>query len=190
MGAFHVMPTGRQTATSMREIDELIKSIREDPRQGNPRVLGINMLATVTAKNRGYPKWMYHATFEPRMVMKEEEEEALQTQGYKAQYIHRAYPKVMYRRNFSDRFALRIDPASKQALNIEYCEQKNVGSKEEEEALLDAPTQRNCGPWVADFEALEPLAQGKDEPVAVKIARLETECAMQRAQLDQKAKKN
>ena len=170
-----------------QDVNQLLKQIRSDPRTSSPRVLIINQVAQMRAKNDGYPVDMYHATLLPVSVRNEEEETAIAQHGYQRQYIARLYPKYMFRRNMHPRFQksaaelARIQILTPEAKVIEmatlnehdYIEERIAKDAGEEKKLLaEKPKTNITGSWVDAIGKIEPFPDAPEEDPAVTIANL------------------
>jgi hypothetical protein len=175
------------------DVQDLLTKIRQDPRTSNPRVLTINQIAQMKAKNGGYPLDMHHDMLSPVQVHSEKEELALSQRGFRREYKHRDYPKYMFRRNAHPKFQksaeerARIHSLTAEAQRIEmatvnegdYIEEKIVNAPEEEAKLLKEKPNRTAGtgPWVRSVTEIAPFEEPTGEDPAVTIARLEGELA-------------
>src|SRR5215469_6393983 len=140
---------GEDIRTDM-DVQELLTKIRQDPRTSNPRVLAINQVAQMKAKNGGYPLDMHHESLSPIQVHSEKEETAAAQLGFRREYRHRDYPKFLFRRNGHPKFQKskeelkRINQMTPEAQRIEmatlnegdYIEERVVNSHEEERKLM------------------------------------------------------
>lgn len=152
--------TGRQTLTN-EGVNELLRQIRSDPRKQNPRVLGINMLNQMRARQNGYPKDLYHQTLDPIMVFSEEEEAGMVQVGYQAQYTFRDYPKFIFRRNMEEKWA----PDG-------YVEARCVKGVAAENDARKEKQRHGVGPWYVNPAEIEPLPDAPIEDPALVIANL------------------
>jgi hypothetical protein len=178
--AFNFQPTGQQTM-SMREVDQFLQEARSAPRSKNPIVLGLNMLKMMRAKNNGYPKHMYHATYDMRVVTKEEEETALIQIGYSETYIARDYPKAMFRRNMAAKFEPKFDLATGVQLAASWVEEIVVRNEQQEKELRLMKPHQGQSIWFDKITDLPAIEEAPDEDPAVTIARLQGQLsAMQR----------
>lgn len=198
---------GRQTLTNAG-VQELLKEVRMRAQNGNPPIRGIAILRTMRAKNNGFPKIMSHAELDPVMIYKEEEQVALEAEGYSENYIPRAYPKMLFRRNMHPRFhkspeeltrILQLDDRTKEVElattnEHDFIERVTVASAEQE-AKLKAdeeawfkkhPKRKDIGPWCAKITDIEAFPEGPDEDPAVTVARMEGELAEARRQLSER----
>lgn len=173
------------------DAQELLRKIRSDPRGENPRVLAINQLLQMQAKNGGYPVHMYHETLNAVVVNDEKEEEAMSQAGFRKQYKFKQYPRYMFRRNMHPKFhkspleKIRIQGLSPDAQRIEmattneqdYIEERVVKDAMEEVALLKQGPNKaaGIGQWVNTIQEIEPWQEDAVEDPAVTIARLEGE---------------
>lgn len=176
-----------------RDVTDLLAQVRRDPRTSNPRVLAINQIRQMQAKNDGYPVYMHHDTLSPTMANNEKEEEALAQAGFRREYRHRDYPKCMFRRNMHPKFAksqaeqLRIAQLTVEAQRIEYAtcnegdfiEERVVKNLDEERKLLAEPENvaAGRGAWVFSPTEIQPFGDGPAEDPQVTIARLQGELA-------------
>lgn len=174
-------PTGQQTM-NQREVDAFLQEARTAPKTKSPRILGINMLAMMKAKNDGYPKDMYHASHEMRQALKEEEEIALATIGYQLQYIPRAYPKAMFRRNMAPKFEPQFDPATGIPTNNPFVEERTARTEQDEKTLRAMKPGKGQSAWFERFTDLPEIEDGPSEDPAVTIARQAGELEALRAQ--------
>lgn len=170
-----------------QDVDSLLKQIRADPRASNPRVLAINQLRQMQAKNNGYPLHLYHASLLPAIVNNEEEESALAEHGYQRQYTHRNYPKFMFRRNMHPKFQksaaeqARLQTLTPEARVIEmaslnehdYVEERLVKDEAEEKRIrAEKPKNNVTGPWVDALGKIEAFPDAPEEDPAITIANL------------------
>ena len=173
-----------------RDVQDLLSKIRQDPRTSNPRVLAIDQVNLMKARNAGYPKDMHHEILSPVQVHSEKEEMAMAQEGFRLEYKHRDYPKFLFRRNQHPKFhksgeeRKRIETMTPDAQRIEmatvnendYIEEKIVRSAEEEKrTLAEKPNKAaGTGPWVRLVTDIAPFEEG-GEDTAITIARLEGE---------------
>lgn len=174
-----------------RDVQDLLTQIRRDPRVGNPRVLAINQIRQMQAKNDGYPVDMHHDTLAPTIANNEKEEEALMQAGFRREYRHRAYPMFLFRRNMHPKFAksdsekLRISQLTIEAQRIEmvtcnegdFIEERIVRNEADEKKLLAEPANEAAGrgPWVHTVAEIKPFGDAPLEDPQVTIARLQGE---------------
>lgn len=171
MSTFAVTPTGQQTM-SQREADNFLQEARTAPKTKSPRILGVNMLSMMKAKNDGYPKDMYHPTLDMRQALKEEEEVALGQMGYQLQYIPKNYPKAMFRRNMDARFEPQFDLATRAPINTPFVEERVVRSEQDEKALRAMKVTKGASEWFDRITDLPAIEAEPDEDPAVTIANL------------------
>lgn len=169
-------PTGQQTM-SQRDVDQFLTEARMAPTNKSPRVLGINQLPLMRAKNNGYPIDMYHPVHDMRKALKEEEELALAGMGYSRQYTRKEYPKAMFRRNMDPKFEPAFDAASTLQTNIGFVEERTVRSADEEKALRAMKPKANQSIWFEKVTDIPEIEDGPTEDPKVTIARLEGELA-------------
>ncbi len=172
-----------------QDVAGLLAQIRKDPRTTNPRVLSINMLAQMKAKNGGYPLDMYHPILDAVRVNNEDEELKITEAGFTREYVAKAFPKFMYRRNLHPKFAKsaqemeRIALMTAEAQKIEratinegdFIETRVIKDAAEEKKLLAEPATKIVTKWVSRITNVEPMKQGPEEDPEVTIARLRGE---------------
>lgn len=169
-------PTGEQTM-SQSEVDRFLQEARSAPTSKSPRVLGINQIAILRAKNNGYPVDMHHPTMEMRQAFKEEEEMALGQLGYQRAYIPKQYPKALFRRNMAPKFEPQFDLATQIQTNHAFVEERTVRNEQEEKALRLMKPKKGESEWFEAIAALPPIEDGPSEDPKVTIARMEGELA-------------
>jgi hypothetical protein len=180
-------PTGEQTM-SQREVDQFLTEARMAPTNKSPRVLGINQITIMRAKQNGYPVDMHHPTMEMRQAFKEEEEMALASLGYQRNYIAKEYPKALFRRNMSPRFEPQFDPATQIQLNHDFVEEKVCRSEDQEKALRAMKPKPGQSAWFDKITDLPPLDDSLAEDPKVTIARLEGQVAGLQQEVSKTAK--
>lgn len=179
---------GEEVRTN-QDVKELLTRIRQDPKTSNPRVLGINQLSQMKAKNGGYPQDMHHDTMEPVQVHSEKEEMALAQIGFRREYKHRDYPKFMFRRNAHPKYQKseeekkRINSLTMEAQRIEmatvneddYIEAREIRTEAEEKKLLAEKPNKAAGTsvWCRSTTEIPPFAEPDGEDPQVTIARLQ-----------------
>lgn len=166
-----VAPTGQQTM-SQQECDNFLRDARMAPTTKSPRILGINQIPLMRAKNNGYPVDMYHPTLEMRQALKEEEEAALAEMGYQRQYIPKEYPKALFRRNMDAKFEPQFDAATNQQTNHSFVEERTARNADEEKALRKMKPKHGQSEWFEKITDLPELDDGPTEDPAVTIANL------------------
>jgi hypothetical protein len=172
--SFTMAPTGQQNM-SQSEIDRFLKEAREAPNEAAPPVLGIRQVEMMQAKRNGFPKWMYHATFEPRHIFKAAEQTAAEMMGYTTTYVFRAYPKVLYRRNMDAKFEPQFEEATGLQLTNAFVQAVTVRDEKHEKEVRAMKPKQGQSAW---FETLAQLPEIEDAPTedpAVTIARLQGE---------------
>lgn len=177
---------GNEVSTN-QDVAQLLKQIRSDPRASNPRVLAINQLRQMQAKNNGYPLDLHHDTLLATQVFNEEEEAALTQQGFRREYRHKAYPKFLFRRNMHPKFQKSPEEQKRlQALTLEartiematlnendYIEERQVKDEGEEKKLRTEKAKAGITtPWVDAITKIEPFPDAPEEDPAVTIANL------------------
>ena len=133
----------------------------------NPPVLGLNLRNLMKARNNGFPMEMYHETLEPIFAINEKQAEKLGQMGYVTHYIPRQFPKWIFRFNSDPKFALQLDPATRQPRvgSIEWVEQRLVKTQTQLDALKKERIPRNCGPWCEKLTDVEfPGEDGPHQP--------------------------
>jgi hypothetical protein len=151
---------------SMKDVHDLIKQVRSDPRINNKPVLAINVAMAQQAKNNGFPVHMYHQTLDPILVLNAEEREALEGVGYGTNYIPKSYPKALYRRNMDPKF--EADG---------FIESRTVATAEKEQELRKMRKPAGAGEWAHKITEIEELPDAPTEDPAVTIARLKGQIA-------------
>lgn len=162
---------------SQREVDTFLAEQRRSPSQTNPKVLGINMVAMMRAKNMGYPVDMHHPTLEMRQAYKEEDESALAQAGYSRNFIKKEYPKVLFRRTADKKFEPKIDPATKMVTNNPFVEEVTAKSAEDEVRLRSMKLKHGQSEWCERITDLPEMEDGPVEDPQVTIARLRGQLA-------------
>jgi hypothetical protein len=173
--------------TSMKDVHEVLSKLRP-ARNSNPPVFVINQMKQVTAKNGGYPIFLYHERLDPVQALTEDQASELKGFGYVETYIPKSYPKYIFRRNFEDKFKLQKEDGTNNIINHEYVETRLIRDAKHEVEVRAEKRRSSHGPWCDSIADIEPMPDGVDEPDPVKIARLEaTVVAMekQRAQVSE-----
>lgn len=164
-------PTGRQTM-NQREVDQFLQDARTAPTTKSPRVLGINQLPIMRAKNNGYPVDMYHESMAMRQAFKEEEEMALSQQGYQRQYILKEYPKALFRRNMAAQYEPQFDPSTKLQVNNAFVEEMVCRDEKHERELRLMKPKPGQSEWFEKITDVPELEDGPLEDPKITIARL------------------
>ncbi len=181
-----MIQAGQQAA--QEEIDRVLAKLQQKGVGTSTKpVLQVNIDAMMRAKNNGYPKHLYHATLEARIVVNDDQEAMMVAQGYGPGYKLQHYPKFMFRRNHDDKFnpdLTAVTRAERDAMNP-FVESREVRNNSEENGLLRAKVQNGCSKWVSSFAELPdedaPEVDATAEN-ASKMARLEGELAEMRRQ--------
>ena len=171
-----------ERALNQKEINELLKTVRNTPDITNRPVLGVNLDKMERAKNGDYPLHLYHTRLESVMVFSREEEEAVSRHGYTRDYKHREFPCFVFRRHFAPKFEAS-----------EYIEERTVQNQEMLDKVVKAPLSNaerleRCSPWVRTVAELPELERTTDEDPNVAIARLQEQLKAANAQLEVKKK--
>lgn len=176
MGGFSVQPTGNQTM-SQRECDQFLQEARMAPTTKSPRVLGINQIPLMRAKNNGYPVDMFHESLEMRQAMREEEEMALANMGYQRQYIPKEYPKALFRRNMAPKYEPQFDPSTNLQTNNAFVEEVVCRDPKQEKTLRLMKVGPGLSEWFEKITDIPELEDGPTEDPKVTIARMEGQIA-------------
>lgn len=165
-------PTGQQTM-SQSEADAFLRDARMAPNTKSPRVLGINQLPLMRARNNGYPVDMYHPTLEMRQALKEEEELTLANMGYRRAYIEKRYPKALFRRNMAAKFEPKFDAPTGIQLNNSFVEEITCrDEKHERELRLMKTRPGQVSEWFERITDIPELEDGPAEDPKITIAHL------------------
>jgi len=164
-------------APVFRDVQEIMTQLRP-PSNFNDPILAIDQYeAARILQGKGYPKHMHHASLPAVIALRKDQEAELRTLGYTEQYIPQQYPKMLMRRNYSPKFALKIDPGTKEPTNIEYLEERVVPSQAVHERMMRERIPQGCGPWCERLDEVEPIPDGPVEDPNLTIARLQGEVA-------------
>jgi len=165
------------------EIDRVLTRLQQKGVANSTKpTLMVNTIAVMRGRNNGYPKNLYHESFEPRIAINEDQEDMLRAQGYGDIYIRRNYPKMLFRRNMHPKFAAKADPSmgspddTSTFKGNEFVEERTVRDEKAEKALLAAKVPNGCSPW---FEKLTDLPEldATEEDQSLLIARLQGQLA-------------
>lgn len=188
MSGFGVSPTGQQTM-SQQECDAFLRDARMAPTTKSPRVLGINQIPLMRAKNNGYPIDMHHPTLEMRQALKEEEEMALVNMGYQRQYIPKEYPKALFRRNMAPKYEPQFDPTTNLQVNNAFVEEVVCRDETHEKTLRLMKVKPGQSEWCEKITDLPELEDGPQEDPAITIAHLRGQISGLQAEIDKPAVK-
>lgn len=186
MGGFSFRPSGEQTL-DQRAVDQFLRDARDSTSNENPQVLAINQIQMMKAKRNGYPKDMYHETFEMRQAFKPEEEQALAQLGYQLQYIPKHYPKVLFRRNMDAKYEPEFE--GDMQLTNAFVQSITVRDEKHEKEVRAMKAKAGQSIWYETLGELPAIEDGPTEDPAITIARLEGERDGLRNKLEEKSKK-
>lgn len=133
----------------------------------NKPVLAINQAAMMKAQNGGFPKHLYHASLDPKVVLNEDQEMGLRELGYGDGYIRRDWPRFVFRRNMDPKFKADDFVESRQVAN-----QASLDRLERERRPDTA-----VGKWCFEYCDVPAIAEKALEDPQVTIARLQGQLA-------------
>lgn len=145
-------------------------------------ILMIDILDQQRARNKGYPKWLYHAEKEPVQVQNSAQETALKREmGYANAYIPQFFPAYMHRRNMDPKFEM---PDLDRGRCGDFIESRLVAKQQDLDALLkERKSKTVIGEWCQEVAQLPAVEEGPSEDPKVTIARLEGQLRAQQQEI-------
>lgn len=161
------------SATAVHPDVQRILDAHKDVISTDP-VLMIDILEMQKARNKGFPKWMYHKELPAVQVTNREQQQAVSREfGFVEYYVPQAFPAYMYRRNMDRKFE---DADLNSGRCGDFVEARLVKSLAELEALeKERKPKTAVGEWFAAVTDLPPVEDGPSEDPKVTIARLQGE---------------
>jgi len=158
---------------TIQEQQDAIKALMaqyEHNEATNEPILMIDLIAQQKAANKGFPKWMYHATLAPVQVINSKQEVAIRAEGYSPTYIMQSFPAFVFRRNMDPKFE-KADPVI--GSPGEFIEQRSVKTQAELDELLKQRQPKTViGTW-CEYADLPEATAGPTEDPKITIARLQ-----------------